>query len=68
MVGKIVQDVEWCKSIVMLFWLLSGEFHFYMCGFSFKKKQQLFSTCFCVYFLREGGEVGGMCGCVDFNV
>ena len=57
-----VQDVEWCKSIVVLFWLLSGAFHFYMCGFSF------ISTCFCVYFLREGGEVGGMYGCVDFSV
>ena len=58
-VGKIVQDVEWCENIVVLFWLLSGEFHFYMCMFSFKKKQH-FSTCFCVYFLREGGEMGGV--------
>ena len=65
-VGKIVQGVEWCKSIVVLFWLLSGEFNFNMCGFSFKKN--FVSTCFCVYFLREGGEVGGIYGCVDFSV
>ena len=65
-VGKIVQDVEWYKSIMVLFWLPSGEFHFICVGFHFKKN--FFSTCFCVYFLREGGEVGGMYGCVDFSV